>query len=297
MFPFFVTGLQVATAMLALYALLGATSLWVKLAARRKARGMLNHQVNAWWRIFPVVSLALLAYPTGMLALAGLVFSLACIELESHYGGRRARFWIGTCTIGFGISWLGSQHPEFAPPLIAVAIAIQACHCWYQPKSSQIVWLLILMTAGAMYVLTVFCALPFGSRQNLAWIFYLFIMTALNDIGQFVAGTLFGQHKIAQNVSPNKTWEGLAGGIFTSQFVSAVLGAYLSLAGFLVLAIYALVLSIAGFTGDFIFSAAKRYLSIKDFSTLIPGHGGILDRVDSLVLTAPVLYCLLRIAE
>lgn len=297
MFPFFVTGVQVAIAMLALYGLLAATSLWLKFATRGAAPGMLSHQVNSWWRIFPLVSLALLAYPAGLVALAYLVFLLACVELESHYRGHRAGFWMSVGTIVLGISWLGLQHPRGAHLLIAVSIAVQAFRCWYQPGSRQIAWLLIMMTAGAMHVLTVFSALPFGSRQNLAWLFYLFILTALNDIGQFVAGKLFGQHKIAPTISPNKTWQGLAGGILTSEVVSVVLGTYLSLAGFRVLVIYALVLSIAGFTGDLMFSAAKRYLSIKDFSDLIPGHGGILDRVDSLVLTAPLLYCLLCIAE
>lgn len=283
--------------MLALYGLLAATSLWVKFATRRAALQMLSHQINAWWRIFPLVSLALVAYPAGLVALAYLVFLLACVELESHYEGRRAGFWMGAGTIVLGISWLGLQHPGVAHLLVTVAITVQAFRCWYQPGKRQIVWLLILMTAGAMYVLTVFSALPFGSRQNVAWLFYLFILTALNDIGQFVAGKLFGQHKIAPTISPNKTWEGLAGGILASQVVSAVLGTYLSLAGCLVLAIYALVLSIAGFAGDLMFSAAKRYFSIKDFSALIPGHGGVLDRVDSLVLTAPLLYFLLCSAE
>lgn len=283
--------------MLVLYGILAATSLWMRFATRGAAPEMLSHQVNAWWRIFPLVSLALLAYPAGLVVLAYLVFLLACIELESHYKGRRAGFWMGAGTILLGISWLGLQHSKGVHLLITVAIAIQAFRCWYQPGPRKVVWLLILMTAGAMYVVVMFSALPFGSRQNLAWLFYLFILTALNDIGQFVAGKLFGQHRIAPVISPNKTWQGLAGGVLTSQVVSAVLGTYLSLAGFLVLAIYALVLSIAGFAGDIMFSAAKRYLSIKDFSALIPGHGGILDRVDSLVLTAPVLYCLLCSAK
>lgn len=297
MFPFFVAGVQVGIAMLALYGLLAATSLWMRFSARGAARGMLSHQVNAWWRIFPIVSLALLAYPAGLVVLAYLVYFLGCVELESHYCGRRAGFWIGAGTIVLGISWLGSQHSRVAHLLITAGIAIHAFRCWYQPRSNPIVWLLILMTAGAMYVLTAFSALPFGSRQNLTWLFYLFILTALNDIGQFVAGKLFGKHKIAPTISPNKTWQGLAGGILTSQVVSVILGTYLSLTGFLGLTIYGLVLSIAGFTGDLMFSAAKRYLAIKDFSALIPGHGGILDRVDSLVLTAPLLYCLLCNAE
>jgi len=139
--------------------------------------------------------------------------------------------------------------------------------------------------------------LPYGPRLNLAWLFYLFILTALNDIAQFISGKLFGRHRIAPTVSPNKTWQGLFGGIAISQIVSLALGRYLGLADAPTLSLYGLLLSCAGFAGDLLFSAAKRRLGIKDFSALIPGHGGILDRVDSLVLTAPLLYCLLRSAE
>lgn len=101
-----------------------------------------------------------------------------------------------------------------------------------------------------MHVLAAYIRLPYGSETNLAWLFYLFILTALNDIAQFVAGTLFGRHKIAPSISPNKTWQGLAGGIVVSQAVSLVLGTWLSLATPATLAVYALLLSIAGFIGD-----------------------------------------------
>lgn len=151
----------------------------------------------------------------------------------------------------------------------------------------------MFMTGAAMYFVALFPALPFEPERNLRWLFYLFVLTALNDIGQFVTGKLFGKHKIAPTLSPNKTWQGLAGGIAVSQVTSFLIGTYLSLAAAHTLVTYALLLSIAGFVGDLMFSAAKRSLAIKDFSALIPGHGGILDRADSLVLTAPLLYCLL----
>lgn len=249
MFPFFEAGISVAYAMSALYVLLATASLSVWLARRGAPPGMLSDQVNAWWRIFPLVSLALLAYPFGIAALAGLICLLAIAELVPHYR--------------------------------------------QQPAARGLLLLLAVTTVGAMLVLAAFATLPFGASGNLAWLFYLFTLTALNDIAQFVSGKLFGRHRIAPTVSPNKTWQGLAGGIVVSQGVSLLLGAYLDLAAPLILAVYALLLSCAGFAGDLLFSAAKRRLGLKDFSALIPGHGGILDRVDSLVLTAPLLYCLL----
>jgi phosphatidate cytidylyltransferase len=293
MFPFFDTEVRVAAAMLALYGLLAAASLSIKLAAKGAAPRMLSHQVNAWWRIFPIITLTLLCYPTGLPAFACLVYLFACLELKTHYDGQQRTFWIGAIAIVVLVVvvhwWLAS----LAPVLVACAIAIQALGGRYRSSSRQLVWSLMAMTGGAMYIVAVFPSLPLEPQLKLAWLFYLFVLTALNDIGQFVAGKLFGRHKIAPTISPNKTWQGLAGGIAVSQIVSLTIGSYLSLATASTLVIFALLLSIIGFVGDLMFSAAKRRLAIKDFSALILGHGGILDRVDSLVLTAPLLYFLL----
>ena len=86
----------------------------------------------------------------------------------------------------------------------------------------------------------------------------------------------------------------MLGGIAFSVALSLVLGAYLGLGRSAWMAAIALLLSVGGFAGDVMFSAAKRKLGIKDFSRLIPGHGGMLDRADSLVVTAPLLYLLLN---
>jgi len=295
MSSFFDTTTGIVPAMAALYGLLAATSLSVKVAARGAAPGMLSHQVNAWWRIFPVVSLALLTYPTGLHVLAYLIVLLAVLELEPYHPGGRNRFRLGAAAIVVVTAVAGRFTPLLPAALLCGAIVVMWLRCSRpQAAASIVTWASILATAAAMQLLIAYASLPFGAGRNLGWLFYLFILTALNDIGQFVAGKLFGRHKIAPTISPNKTWQGLMGGVVVSQIVSLVLGTYLSLAAPLTLAAWALLLSLAGFAGDLLFSAAKRHLSIKDFSQLIPGHGGILDRVDSLVLTAPLLYCLLR---
>jgi len=295
MFSFLDAGPGIVPAMTALYGLLAATSLSVKLAARGAAPGMLSHQVNAWWRIFPVVSLALLTYPTGLHVLAYLICLLAVLELEPYHPGGRTRFRVGAALVVLTTAVAGRWTPALPLLLLCGAIAALWMRCrQHAPAASAVTWSSIVATAAAMQLLVAYASLPFGTGTNLAWLFYLFILTALNDIGQFAAGKLFGRHKIAPTVSPNKTWQGLGGGIVMSQIVSLGLGTYLSLAGPATLASWGLLLSLAGFGGDLLFSAAKRHLAIKDFSQLIPGHGGILDRVDSLVLTAPLLYCLLR---
>jgi phosphatidate cytidylyltransferase len=295
MFPFIDAGMTIVPAMTVLYGLLAATSLSVKFAARGAAPSMLSYQVNAWWRIFPVVSLALLTYPTGLYVLAYFICFLAALELEPYHPSGRNRFRRGTAALVLASGITGRWTPALLGVLLCGAIAVLWMRCRRQRAiEAAVTWSSILATVVAMQLLIAYASLPFSTGTNLAWLFYLFILTALNDIGQFVAGKLFGRHKIAATISPNKTWQGLAGGIVMSQMVSLVLGTYLSLAAPVRLALWGLLLSVAGFAGDLMFSAAKRHLSIKDFSQLIPGHGGILDRVDSLVFTAPLLYCLLR---
>lgn len=295
MFSFLDASPGIVPAMAALYGLLAVTSLSVKAAGRGAAPGMLSHQVNAWWRIFPVVSLALLTYPTGLHVLAYLICLLAVLELEPYHPGSRTRFRVGAALVVLATAVAGRWTPVLPAALLCGAIAVLWLRCRRQQgAASAVTWSSILATAAAMQLLVAYASLPFGTGTKLAWLFYLFILTALNDIGQFVAGKLFGRHKIAPTISPNKTWQGLGGGVAMSQIVSLGLGTYLSLAAPATLALWALLLSLAGFAGDLLFSAAKRHLAIKDFSQLIPGHGGILDRVDSLVLTAPLLYCLLR---
>lgn len=295
MLSFFDATTGIIPAMATLYGLLAATSLSVKVAARGAAPGMLSHQVNAWWRIFPVVSLALLTYPTGLHVLAYLIVLLAVLELESYHPGGRNGFRLGAVAIVLATAVAGRFSPLIPAALLCGAIAALWLSCRQQRTATAVVtWSSVLATVAAMELLIAYVSLPFATGKTLGWLFYLFILTALNDIGQFVAGKLFGRHKIAPTISPNKTWQGLMGGVVVSQFVSLVLGTYLSLAAPALLAAWALLLSLAGFAGDLMFSAAKRRLSIKDFSQLIPGHGGILDRVDSLVFTAPLLYGLLR---
>lgn len=158
-----------------------------------------------------------------------------------------------------------------------------------QKMALQTTFMGALLLVG-LSCISLFPTLKLNAQAAQSWLFYLFALTAVNDICQFVLGKLFGRHPIAPRSSPNKTWEGLLGGIAGSTAFSSVLGLHLQLASPAHLAYLGFSLAIIGFLGDLAFSNTKRQLGIKDFSQLIPGHGGILDRVDSLVLTAPALY-------
>jgi phosphatidate cytidylyltransferase len=123
------------------------------------------------------------------------------------------------------------------------------------------------------------------------WIFFLLIVIFTNDTGALYSGKLFGRHKLYEAVSPNKTWEGAVGGLISS-FIAAAIFLYFSRIQGLMPDIFILVLllSVMGQIGDLVESMLKRIYGIKDSGRILPGHGGLLDRVDALLFSIPVLY-------
>ncbi|MDQ3281845.1 MAG: phosphatidate cytidylyltransferase [Acidobacteriota bacterium] len=123
-------------------------------------------------------------------------------------------------------------------------------------------------------------------------VFFLLLVVWLGDSGAYYVGKTFGKHKLSPRISPKKTIEGLAGGI-TASIIAALVIHFTFFPSFpLVHAIIAgVILSIAGVIGDLAESMWKRSADVKDSGTLLPGHGGFLDRFDSILFTAPILYC------
>ena len=125
-----------------------------------------------------------------------------------------------------------------------------------------------------------------------------FVVAFLSDAGAYFAGSLFGKHKLAPVVSPNKTVEGVLGGLVCAMAGMLIYGVILSLVfryqvHFGVALLYGLLGSAVGVFGDLCFSIIKRLSGIKDFGTLIPGHGGFYDRFDSMVTVAPLMEALI----
>jgi phosphatidate cytidylyltransferase len=127
-------------------------------------------------------------------------------------------------------------------------------------------------------------------RGNL-WIFFLLTVIFLGDTGAFYCGRLLGKHKLYVSVSPGKTWEGAVGGFVTSVLVGILFSQAFSLHESLsLIAAVSGVLSIVGQVGDLAESLLKRNCGVKDSGEILPGHGGFLDRVDSLLFAVPVCY-------
>jgi len=123
-----------------------------------------------------------------------------------------------------------------------------------------------------------------------ALVLYLVFLTQFNDVAQFLWGKSLGRHKVVPTVSPGKTVEGLLGGLATTTVLAVVLAPYLTplTRGWAICA--DVIIGLSGFIGDVVISALKRDLGVKDSGDLLPGHGGILDRIDSLTYTAPLFF-------
>ncbi|WP_299252722.1 phosphatidate cytidylyltransferase [uncultured Cytophaga sp.] len=124
----------------------------------------------------------------------------------------------------------------------------------------------------------------------------LFLIWA-NDIGAYFAGKYFGKHKLFERISPKKTWEGSAGGLLTAILFTYLLYTYIGIFSIPVWIGLCIVTVIAGSLGDLVESMIKRTLNVKDSGTLLPGHGGFLDRFDALIFAIPFIYLYLNLAN
>lgn len=157
--------------------------------------------------------------------------------------------------------------------------------------------LLMRLGFGIFYVgfccshFTLILAKPLGVK----WLFLLTAITVASDSGAYYSGKLMGRHKLCPAISPGKTVEGLLGGMILAVLVTILISrTYFTEIPVLQLAILAIILSGIGVMGDLTESLIKRTMGVKDSGRVLPGHGGVLDRVDSLLLTTPVLFYIIH---
>lgn len=177
-------------------------------------------------------------------------------------------------------------------PAVGIALYV-VLRSGAEAEANRPAWWLVAVSypgvLGAHFVLL--RLLPEGQT----WLVVLLAATFATDTGAYAFGRLLGRHKMAPSISPGKTWEGALGGLIAG--AGGLLAGTLLLEaspGPLALAAIAVALPIVGEAGDLVESAVKRRLGVKDMSRLLPGHGGIMDRLDSLLATGPTLYWLVR---
>ncbi len=150
-----------------------------------------------------------------------------------------------------------------------------------------------MSTVYSIGYLAVYLVLPVSQNPSgggVGLLLSILFLTVFNDFSQYLFGKLFGRHKIIPKVSPNKTWKGFWGGVVTTSVLAVIIAPHLTPLTFYEALFAGVFISLLGFTGDVTMSAIKRDIGVKDSGTLLPGHGGILDRLDSLIFTAPVFF-------
>ncbi len=186
-----------------------------------------------------------------------------------------------------------------APPpagslLFAVLMLLAARECWQALWPVQPQLLLLALPWLLLGLLPLLVLLQRDDPASLLLFCWVVLLTQLNDIAQYFAGKAMGRHRIAPRLSPNKTWEGFCGGVVGSMLLSLLFTPRLLALTWPAALGFGLLVGSGGFAGDLLFSWFKRRAGIKDFGRLLPGQGGVLDRLDSLTCTAPlcVIYVL-----
>jgi phosphatidate cytidylyltransferase len=128
-----------------------------------------------------------------------------------------------------------------------------------------------------------------------AWLVLAIGSVAAADIGAYAVGTLFGKHKLAPGISPKKTWEGFGGGMVSCLLIVGFLGSLFGLLTWPWAVLMAVTLSTCDLLGDLTASVVKRYAGVKNYGNLIPGHGGVMDRIDGQLIALPIAYAIIRL--
>lgn len=242
---------------------------------------------SAWFQVFVALCIALGAAEWCVLAgLPGIAWraGFALVSLVLMFLLAHMDMAIGAMLLAVSAMW-------WLVALVLVCLFPKGAGLWHRRA--------VLLPLGVVVLLPGFVALARlrGLEDHVFYILLLIGLIAAADSGAYFAGRAFGRHKLAPRVSPNKTWEGFAGGLLA---VGAVLWAALLVRGVelsgsqaLLVTLGAVLLAAASVVGDLFESMLKRQAGVKDSGTLLPGHGGVLDRIDSLTAALPVYSVLL----
>jgi phosphatidate cytidylyltransferase len=266
----------------------------------------LNARIKAWWMMVAVFGLAMLTGGIGSVILFGLTSFFALREFitltPTKAGDHRTLFWVFFVITPLqywlvASDWYGLFMvliPVYAFLFVPLRSALSGDCERFLERAAKIQWGLMVCVYCVSHAPAIFfLKIPGYEGQNGKLLFYFVLIVQLSDVLQYVWGKTLGRHKIAPHVSPNKTWEGFVGGIATATLIGAGLwwatpftpwqSAGMSLA-----------ITLMGFAGGLVMSAIKRDRGVKDFGAMIEGHGGVMDRIDSICFAAPVFFHLTR---
>jgi phosphatidate cytidylyltransferase len=254
------------------------------------------------------VVLSLLYFQWAFVVLVAAALAVASVEL---YNALRKQDMtaaivpiVGGCVaIPIG-SYLAGQETtsfEFSTTsvlLASLALTVFATLVWRMPKGAQGYvkdTAASLLIVGYVPLLGSFAALMLAEEQGAARLVTFMLVVTMSDTGGLIAGVLFGKHPMAPMISPKKSWEGFAGSMLFGVAAGTLMAVFVLDVPFWVGIIVGSVLVAVGTAGDLIESLIKRDIGIKDMSSFLPGHGGVMDRLDSLLIAAPVAWLIMYI--
>ena len=280
----------------------------VESEAGRAVIANLNARINAWWIMVAVFVMAVAVGPVGSVVLFALMSFLALREYfalsPTLRADHRVLLWLIFIVLPLdyllvATRWYG-LFTIFIPVYAFIALQIRAAIAGatdeFLSRTARIQWGMMVTIYFVSHVPALLMLdIPSYSAggQNFKLMFFLVIVVQASDVFQYVVGKLAGRTQIAPRVSPSKTVEGFAGGIALATLLGASLFRITPFS-FWAAGGLALVICLMGFGGGLVMSAMKRDRGVKDFGSLLPGHGGMLDRIDSLCFAAPIFFHLTR---
>ena len=266
----------------------------------------LNARIRAWWIMVGIFALSFVIGPAGSMVLFAFVSLLALREYVSLISTTRADhrtlFWsffvFNPLQYWFWYrGWYGLAViliPVYAFLFVPIRLVLAGETGGFLDRTARIQWGLMVCVYCISYAPALLTLdIPGYARQDAKLLLFLVIVVQLSDVFQYIWGKLVGRRKIAPAISPNKTWEGFVGGVATAVAVGTSLW-WMTPFNPLQAVLMSLAIALMGFAGGLTMSAIKRDRGVKDFGHTIEGHGGILDRMDSICFSAPLFFHLTR---
>jgi phosphatidate cytidylyltransferase len=269
----------------------------------------LRARLRSWWIMAASFSVCLILGRVASLAFLALVSFLVLREYLSvtpFQAGDRAGLFVAYAMIPLQYGWIARGHAEAAAivPIATLAVlgaivAVRGAAQNFLRSSALVVWG-VLVAIVALGHLALIVSLP-ASLGYIAGgpglLLFIVFVCQIGDVVQYIAGKSLGRRRAVPGISPNKTIAGYVGGLIAAAVAAALLGPYLTPMTYAESPVIGAALGLLGCLGGLTISAVKRDLGIKDMGRLLPGHGGALDRADSLVFAAPFFYHYLVLAH